>query len=209
MTENLSTFLKPHINNTPATLRYAFEKAGQPILKESGDIGFINITDILTKIIQDVGRFAEHYASDALYNIDHIRALCETKYCLEEVEIDEIFAFAIRESGVDGNTFLMQRLYSSKRFPNDYVYATPQYRRILAVRVHAGMMPYFDDAPDGEKSLRIKCELKDLTHKFNRIDRADLTEDGELIQGPYPGETGNPIPFAPDYGQNRKEPDAQ
>ena len=200
MWDSVIDFPIQHINDTPATVRYVFEKAGEPLIRETGDLGSINITSILTKIIHDVGRFSERYASDCLYEIDHIRTLCDNKYPLEQ-EIDEIFTFGIREDGCDGNHFLMQRLLSSKRPMCDYVYATPQYRRILNVRIRAGMMPYFEGAD--RLYPRIECELKDLTHKFIQLDKADLNPDGSLILGPYPN--GNPVPIGQPYDKKKEE----
>ena len=69
------------------------------------------------------------------------------------------------------------------------LYATPQYRRILAVRVKIGMMALYE----GESERpRLTCELKDITHSFLYIDDADVEPDGHIRLPPY--ETGNPVP---------------
>lgn len=173
---------------TPATVRRAYEKTKDVIISEHGDPGYINITSILTKIIQDCGRFAERYASDCLYGIDSVSRLCEAKF-ETGMDIDEIVSFAIRDSGVDGNSFLLSRLADSRRPMCGYVYATPQYRRILAVRVKIGMMALYE----GESERpRLTCELKDITHSFLYIDDADVEPDGHIRLPPY--ETGNPVP---------------
>lgn len=70
------------VNRTPATVRQAFW--GSPTLKAefSSAPGSMNITSILTHVIQVVGRFSERFASDVLYDIDRIRELVDCKYDL-------------------------------------------------------------------------------------------------------------------------------
>lgn len=191
-------FPRNEIYITPATIRYTFDKQNTSICKEHGDLGSINITDILTRIIQDTGRFTENWASDCLYTIAHIRNLCENTYPLEQ-EIDEIYCLGIRKNGVDHNAYIMNQLMQSQRgYLDTYVFAEPYYRRILAVRVHV-----FKE--DGISSPRVECELKDLTTSFHQINKADLDENGKLIPD-YPN--GNPVPFDP-YAESRKQKEGE
>lgn len=174
------------LNQTPATIRDAYDAPDntKPIT-ENARVGEINISGILTRIIQDCGRFVERYASDALYSIDTIRTLCECRYPIEE-PIDEIFCFGFRMDGVDHNAYILKNLYDSRRPPyNDFVFATPYYRRILAVRVKVEME---DNYP------RLTCELKNITHKFHSLNKADLTESGNLIMPPYTSCNPTPVP---------------
>lgn len=172
------------IHVTSATIRYAFDKTEGHIHKAYGDLGSVNITDILTHVIQDVGRFAENWASDCLYTIDHIRSLCENTYPLEQ-EIDEIYCLGIRKDGVDHNAYIMNRLMQNRHgYWKEYTSAEPYYRRVLAVRVHVFQKP-------DNSTPHVECVLKNLTCSFGRINKADLDKDGELIHD-YPD--GNPVP---------------
>lgn len=172
------------IHVTSATIRYAFDKTDGCICTECGDPGSINLSGILTRIIQNVGRFAENWASDCLYTIDHIRSLCENTYSLEQ-EIDEIYCFGIRKNGVDHNAYIMNRLMENRHgYWKEYTSAEPYYRRVLAVRVHVFQK-------SNSSASHIECTLKDLTCSFNKINKADLDKEGKLIQD-Y--SKGNPIP---------------
>ena len=183
-------FPKELMDHTYATIRSAFNNT-KTLMEEHGELGNINITSILTHIIQTVGRYADSYASDALYSIDDIRTLCEHEYPAYR-DIDEIFVFGIRRHGVDGNNFLMTRLVSTIHGPiNGYVYPETMYRSILAVRVHI----WCERAEDSRQTSRYvdaTCELKDLTDSFRTINSADIAGDGTLIHPPYL--CGNPEP---------------
>ena len=176
------------INITPATIRYAFDKHENIICIEHGDLGSINISDILTRIIQDTGRFVERWASDCLITIDHINSLAKTTYKLEQ-EIDEIYCLGLRRDGVDHNSYIMNTLMKNQRgYLDCFTSAEPYYRRVLAVRVHVWLDEEFH-------SVRVECTLKDLTSSFSRINKADLDENGKLIPSPY--KNGNPVPIDP------------
>lgn len=179
------------LNQTPATIRWAFDKTEPILLEERGEIGHTNISGILTRIIQDTGRFAERWASDCIYTIDSLRELCCKEYPLEQ-EIDEILVFAIRQDGVDGNQFLMNQLHNSIRPPYPYVYATPYYRRILGVRVHIFMQSY---PGCSGRYPRVECQLKDISNGFHTLNQADLDDNGRPKGLPYP--EGNPCPIDP------------
>lgn len=179
------------INQTPATIRWAFDKTETVLSEERGEIGHTNISGILTRIIQDTGRFAERWASDCIYTIDSLRELCCREYALEQ-EIDEILVFAIRQDGVDGNNFLMNQLCNSIRPPYPYVHAMPYYRRILGVRVHIFMESY---PGCSGRHPRVECQLKDISNGFHTLNEADLDDGGKPIYPPYPD--GNPRPIDP------------
>lgn len=72
-------------------------------ITETGSLQYgkweINYSSILTKLIQEAGRWCEHYASDLfiLWN-------CNIEQPLKaDMITTETFVFAFRESGVDGN----------------------------------------------------------------------------------------------------------
>lgn len=75
-------------HDTPATVRRAFDKTGDTVMTETGSPENVNMSDIFTRIIQDVGRFAERYASDALYTIRTIDGLCRSAWTSRE-PVDE------------------------------------------------------------------------------------------------------------------------
>lgn len=187
-------------HDTPATVRRAFDKTGDTVMTETGSPENVNMSDIFTRIIQDVGRFAERYASDALYTIRTVDGLCKSAWTSRE-PVDEIFVFGIRASGVDGNAYFMSRLFDTRSDFVEYVHPEQVYRRVLALRVRIGMLPLFDGGT--ELHPRVICELKDLTHSFLRIDPADLDGNGRLVFGPY--EDGNPEPAEPVIKQNGKQ----
>lgn len=157
---------------TYATIRAAFNNSDE-IMEEYGDMGSANITGIMTKVMQDVGRFSERWSSDALYNLDHLRDIAGRAARIEE-PFDEIFAFGIRADGVDGNTFLVQRIADTRDYMTGYVFPLRTYRRILAVRATACR-------EKGLSSVRARFSLRDLTHAFHSIDTADLQDPGDKM----------------------------
>lgn len=73
------------LNHTPATVRHAFDNTNDPhAITETGKLGNINISNILSEIIIQTGRLADRYASDCIYDIENIRALCEKIYYIEQ-----------------------------------------------------------------------------------------------------------------------------
>lgn len=72
-------------------------------ITETGSLQYgkweINYSSIITKLIQEAGRWCEHYASDLFVLWD-----CNIETPLREKTIStKTFVFAFRESGVDGN----------------------------------------------------------------------------------------------------------
>lgn len=177
---NIVPFPYGLINNTPATIREAFDKHTNSIVIDTGALGDINITSTISKIIQDVGRFAERFNSDCIYGIQDIMYLCQNKYPMEQ-PIDEIFTFGIRADGVDHNGYIMSQINNGL---TNYCRTTPYYRRILAVRVSVNKTR--------DHYQEVIVDLKDITHEFLLPNAADYDKNGRLIFGPYP--EGNPIP---------------
>jgi len=189
-------FPKRLTGRTYATIRDAYDHSNEG-LREHGYMATehgmtaINMSSIYTKIIQDVGRFAERFASDVLYELENIRSLCENAYPLEQ-DIDEIFVMGIQKDGVDGNNSLMNKLVQTQRGPLDsYVYAELAYRRILAVRVQVS----YEYNKNIYSRPVINCELRDLTASFLRINPADIDNSKKLIAFPFAD--GNPVPVNP------------
>ena len=86
--------------------------------KSPNDAGNINYSTILTKLIQDTGRFVESFASDLFIDWNTV-----IEDIIGDDPIDKIYAFALRESGVDHMPFLCSHVSQSKetyRFPEEY-----------------------------------------------------------------------------------------
>ena len=68
----------------------------------------INYSSILTRLIQEAGRFCEHYASDLFIDWETVM---DAINCADE--IDRTFLFGFRQYGVDGNSFVFSRYNSN------------------------------------------------------------------------------------------------
>lgn len=164
---------------TAHTIIEAFEVQKNEGIKEHGDLKNINVTSALTKLIQETGRFTEHYASDLFISWNGVMdILRETgRYAMPVEKETHYVAFGIRESGVDGNTFLIRRLQETTEKSGMYRYIQTHYvyRRIYVMKIE------ISPAHDGLRA-EAKTELKDLTHAFSRIDDRDipLIEKGEI-----------------------------
>lgn len=101
----------------------------------------INMSGILTHLIQQTGRFTEHYASDLFISWNSVlRTLdeCVKKRPKIADDIQEInyIIFGIRKSGVDGNTFAFHRLMETRNNPiYDYIYPEHVYRKIFGLKL--------------------------------------------------------------------------
>ena len=173
---------------TPATIRAAFNNADE-IMEEYGDMGSVNATGIMTRIMHATGTLNERWATDALYGLDKIRALSEQPFCLDDAygDFDEIITFGIRRDGVDHCAYVMSHLAESRHTLDGYSYPEHRYRRILAVRMRA--------YPDKHlHRIRVEFSLRDITDKLSKIDPVDLTPGLlHLVQLPAEDKK-NPVP---------------
>ena len=103
----------------------------------------INLSTILTKLIQDTGRFCDRYASDLFIDWTHILS---TIYS----EDDRIFAIGIRENGVDSTSYVIHHIETNW---NDCYY-----RRLYAVKVSHRV----DDT-----TKYVEVELRDIKSETN------------------------------------------
>lgn len=176
---------------TPATVRSAFNQSAE-ITSEHGDLGNVNVTGILTRIIQAAGRLNERYASDALFGLDKIRFIAENGSVLDEADkpFDEILTFGIREDGIDHNAYIMSNLLETRHMPTGYVFAKQRYRKILAVRMRAWMDKDY-------RRARADFSLRDLTNAFHTLDPADLSDDGWSVRNMPFENRSNPEPTDP------------
>lgn len=131
----------------------------------------MNTSNILTRLIQETGRFAETYASDLFLNWQIVEDIIGNgdweKPKGEEVHY---LIFGIRENGVDTNAYLIQNLLKTRQdmaLPSDEIRVQPKqvYRRIMAVKIHI-------------RGNYINMGLKDLTNGFRSI----LAKDAEAMK---------------------------
>ena len=131
---------------TPDYLRRCYKAAGRTgQFVATGQVGNINISDITTRLIQTAGRFTEHYASDLLYDIDHIIAMTSKHKVMPGEDV-------IIAPGLSG-------------YP-DYA---RHYRKIYAVRIENAYEPdsCFDQVPGCTVTLR------DITHNLVAFQDSD------------------------------------
>lgn len=82
----------------------------------------INYSDIFTELIQATGMTCEYYASDLYYTLTAIEKI------IKNFESDVLY-IGIRDSGVDGNSFVKSRLENSS------VYGTNNYIKMYRLEI--------------------------------------------------------------------------
>lgn len=149
------------INHELANATYSGAKADFP---EN-----INLSNIYSKLIEETGRWTERYGSDLIISIDALRREFDAiRHDPDFESKSTIHAFGIRRDGVDGNLFLMSRLYESSRAKiSEYVNVDANYRKILLLEMdYAAEDGYFN-------SIRVTATLRDATTSFLRIEEDD------------------------------------
>jgi len=104
-------------NLRPKTYAKAIEAIGYASIKNNAfrnRYWEVNDSSILTKLIQDTGRFAEHYASDLFIGWKEIDA-----YISNGTDFSHTWYFGIREMGVDSAMFINSHL-KDKQYTDDY-----------------------------------------------------------------------------------------
>lgn len=79
----------------------------------------VNLSDILTFLIQRVGSFTKHYASDLFIDWKTVEKIVST--LPEEDHKNYKIMFGIREFGVDHDSFIISRLNSSENAIKEYI----------------------------------------------------------------------------------------
>ena len=87
-----------------------------------------NISDIISKLIQDCGRFTERYNSDLFITLQSMHK--ELEHRKQPIDKPMVYIYAMRESGVDSNSFMVCRLNEYKDNP---AALESYYRRIYAI----------------------------------------------------------------------------
>lgn len=146
------------------TICDAYRNTDAVLCQTSGYANNVNCSDVFSKMIADTGRFAERYASDILYDIDTIKDILLR---MPNGDASYIVPMGIRDSGVDGITFLLQRLKETRRTLDDYVYPDIKYRRILAVEIKSRT------THDGTDVPYVTLTLKNITHNLYKWNDKD------------------------------------
>ena len=154
------------------TLDDAFDKEGSVLQDASGRLspyrGFnVNYSGIATCIIQNVGRFAERFASDFLISWKVVEQILESA---PAGPCRFVVAFGIRGEGVDGNDFILSRLRNTLNPTTEYVSVERAgYRKVLALEIKFGAE---QDEPLNVSSVHMT--LKDLTHDLAKLVPEDV-----------------------------------
>lgn len=115
----------------------------------SGDCYGINLSSILTRLIQDTGRFCDTHADDVLFDIEDIVDIA--KHGVEgRIPDVAIKAVGIRANGVDGAEYIFSNMNSN--WHNDY------YRRIYGIRITHAVEHDMDT---------VTVELRDIKAEVN------------------------------------------
>lgn len=131
----------------------------------------INLSDMYNFLIQEVGRFCEHYASDFLITYDSLTRLIENT-CPDNPTTYRFIG--IRESGVDDVAYVISRM--TKDHPE---YLASYYRKLYAIRIrHEGL----DHSP--KHATYVHVELRDFTGNIYNM-TANIQKSGFSVDDYY------------------------
>lgn len=108
-------------------------KNQNPIMTETGKSGNINLSQIITFLIQNTGRFTERFASDLLFNLKHLERLTEP-HPVEKTETSVIL-YGLRTNGVDHTAYILNRLQDSCHAYTIYTRQENHYRKLYATEI--------------------------------------------------------------------------
>lgn len=86
----------------------------------------INYSSILTRLIQEAGRFCEYFASDLFIDWGGVLQWMEEA----EDNSESVFLFGFRQNGVDGNSFVLSRYNNGC-----YRYPEKEYRSMWRLEI--------------------------------------------------------------------------
>ncbi len=126
------------IYETPEYLKICYENA-KIILHTEGQVGSVNLSDILTFLIQNTGRFVERYASDLFIIWQNVETMVnQTKNRKGLPPEEAIIYFGLRKQGVDNNSYIMINLKETAvPVENDafYIDYEKTYRKLFAIKI--------------------------------------------------------------------------
>lgn len=123
----------------------------------------INLSDIMTKLIQDTGRFCERYASDLIISYESMMGVVNN---LDTNRKTHYEWFGLRQSGVDGIAYVLCNMNQ-----NPASYCSQYYRKLYCVRVSA------------IKDNEITVDLLDMTNNIYSI--ANIVDDNDFTYEDY------------------------
>ena len=96
----------------------------------------INHSGILTRLIQEAGRFCERFASDLFIDWGGVESWIDNA----ETDTETVFLFGFRKDGVDGNSFVLSRFNGGS-----YAYPEKEYRSLWRLDIRTGKGEYDSD----------------------------------------------------------------
>lgn len=120
----------------PCFIKTFARQTNGPVITETGSYSQnlkkynVNLSSIATFLIQNVGRFCEHYASDFLITWNDVTQALKT----EKQNFRELIFFGIRKSGVDHDSYILSNLETHHHLAG---YIEQYYRKIFAVEIRA------------------------------------------------------------------------
>lgn len=160
----------------------------KPIYRETGswsnseNAWSMNLSGMLTHLIQETGRFVEYYASDMLITLRHVDEWLHDK----DFEHDALL-FGLRESGVDHEAYIRSRLeqctvYSVEkhRIINDYyrkIYAIEGYieenKLVIVLKPVSDSITEIANHKPVTWATKLKTDNGTVTIKFDKINQYD------------------------------------
>ena len=152
---------------------YLYKSSYAPDMKEEGYVTRnhntqINLSSIATLIIQNVGRFCEHYASDFLIDWQNVQdAITDPNPNAKPVYV----WMGLRESGVDGLAFIANRIAETTHY----------YRRLYSIRITHEKSDNYDAAAE------IIVQFRDMTshayelYKYYRQNSYKSTDENKTL----------------------------
>ena len=93
---------------TPQIIVRNFEQCERILCTETGTLDNLNLSNIITRLIQDVGRFCERFASDFIISWDMVRKQLEPRPVTEPYYWKRACSAGARRAG-DGSPWPMKR----------------------------------------------------------------------------------------------------
>lgn len=96
----------------------------------------VNHSGILTRLIQEAGRFCERFASDLFIDWGGVERWIDNA----DTGAETVFLFGFRRDGVDGNSFVLSRYNNGC-----YAYPEKEYRSMWRLEISTGVDEYNSD----------------------------------------------------------------
>ena len=128
--------------NTTDRIADAYNRTKEIIKTETVNDGiYVPASDIVTILIQNVGRFCEKHAADFLMDWNKVVETIN-EYKTKTGHSITYVAMGIRELGVDGNEMINIRLDDTN---NSFDFIQNYYRKIFVIAIERKKHEYFDE----------------------------------------------------------------